>query len=91
MKAEWVYSIIRALEARLEYIKEHRDSPKDEEQSVEEALNFFKELKIVHHEAKKWVSMLMQRWQHSQLAQRVVWSLTKRMAEQVWAGSHCVS
>lgn len=45
IKAEWVYSIIRALEARLHYIED--DAPNDEEKtSLQEAVDYFKNLEV---------------------------------------------
>lgn len=45
IKAEWVFSVIKALEARLEYVKDN-DYNIDEQKTIEEALEYFKNLEI---------------------------------------------
>jgi len=45
MKAEWIYSIIKSLEARLEYFK-NDDETNEEVKVIEKALEFFKSLEI---------------------------------------------
>lgn len=45
IKAEWVFSVIKALEARLEYSKDN-DYNIDEQKTIEGALNYFKNLEI---------------------------------------------
>lgn len=50
MKAEWVYVIIKALEARLEYVGEDDAAPQDEEAVLKEALEYFKAAKIRENE-----------------------------------------
>ena len=45
IKAEWVYSIVKALEARLQYVTD--DAPDNEEKdNLGEALDYFKRLEI---------------------------------------------
>ena len=46
MKAEWIYSIIKSLEARLQYVNDDLDAPQEEKKSIEEALEYFKNLEI---------------------------------------------
>lgn len=44
IKAEWVFSIVKALEARLEFANDGNLS--DEEPVIKEALNFFKAIQL---------------------------------------------
>lgn len=43
IQAKWVYSIVKALEARLEFAK---DESLEEEETIAEALDYFKDIQI---------------------------------------------